>query len=199
MKYAKIIKYRNFSKTNMQKYSAALRGLNWDFLEIIDNTQLAYDQFYNIFFDLYNLHFPLLSKSLNKNVHGFHTKGLLISRNRKLMLCKLSLKHPSDESISCYRSYRNLSAKIIKASKKLYFEKQLSKYQSDSKKTWEILRKAINNTKKVITLSKILLLMVYMLMIPLLWQQSLILFLLLLQKKLFRIFTRLMQTSLLSL
>ena len=97
MKYAKIIKYRNFSKTNMQKYSAALRGLNWDFLKNIDNTQLAYDQFYNIFFDLYNLHFPLLSKSLNKNVHGFHpwmTKGLLISRNRKLMLCKLSLNIP---------------------------------------------------------------------------------------------------------
>ena len=47
-----------------------------------------------------------------------------------------------------YKNYRNLYAKILKASKKLYYQNQLIKYQSDCKKTWEILRKAINNSKK---------------------------------------------------
>ena len=30
----------------------------------------------------------------------------------------------------------------------MYFQKQLTKHQSDCKKTWEILRKAINNSNK---------------------------------------------------
>ena len=47
-----------------------------------------------------------------------------------------------------YKNYRNSYAKIIKASKKLYFQKELTKHQSDIKKTWEILRKAINNSKQ---------------------------------------------------
>ena len=47
-----------------------------------------------------------------------------------------------------YKNYRNLYAKVIRASKKLYNEQQLSKYQSDCKKTWQILRKAINNSNK---------------------------------------------------
>ena len=65
-----------------------------------------------------------------------------------LTVCKFSLKNPTDASITCYKKYRNLYAKTIIASKKLYFEQQLLKYQSDSKKTWEILRKAINNSNK---------------------------------------------------
>ena len=39
-------------------------------------------------------------------------------------------------------------AKIIRASKKLYYEQQPAKYQSDCKKTWQILCKAINNSNK---------------------------------------------------
>ena len=39
-------------------------------------------------------------------------------------------------------------AKILKASKKLYYDNQLVKYQSDCKKTWEILRKVINKSKR---------------------------------------------------
>ena len=130
---------------------AALRSLNWDVLSSYDSTQDSYDYFSETFFTLYNLHFPLLSKKLNKNVHGFHpwmTKGLLISRCKKIFLCKTSVKNPSVNTISMYKNYRNLYAKVIRVSKKLYYEQQLSKYQSDCKKTWQILRKAINNSNK---------------------------------------------------
>ena len=138
----KIIKYRDFSKSNVQKFSASLRSINWDFVESANNTHHSYELFHETFFALYNLYFPLSSKSCNKNNHGFHpwmTKGLLISRSKKLSLCKFSLKNPTDASITCYKKYRNLYAKTIIASKKLYFEQQLLKYQSDSKKMWKIL------------------------------------------------------------
>ena len=76
------------------------------------------------------------------------THGILTSRLQKIVLCKKSISHPFEPNLTIYKSYRNLYNKIIRASKKLYFQNELSKYQSDMKKTWEILRKAINNTKK---------------------------------------------------
>ena len=76
------------------------------------------------------------------------TKGLLISRNRKIELSKISFNCPFEPHISTFKIYRNLYAKIIRTSKKLYFQKQLQTYQTDAKKTWEILRKAINNSSK---------------------------------------------------
>ena len=76
------------------------------------------------------------------------TKGLLASRSKKILLCKLNLKKPSETTLSDYKTYRNMYAKILKASKKLYYDNQLVKYQSDCKKTWEILRKVINKSKR---------------------------------------------------
>ena len=102
-------------------------------------------------FSHFTIYTSLYYKKINKNVHGFHpwmTKGLLISRCKKISLCKSSIKHPSANIISIYKNYRNLYAKIIRASKKLFYEQQLAKYQSDCKKTWQILRKAINNSNK---------------------------------------------------
>ena len=107
---------------------------------------LFWNNFHTLQFTL-----PFTIKKINKNVHGFHpwmTKGLLISRCKKISLCKSSIKHPSANIISIYKNYRNLYAKIIRASKKLFYEQQLAKYQSDCKKTWQILRKAINNSNK---------------------------------------------------
>ena len=147
----KIVKFRDFSEANMKKFSAALRTINWDFLSTFASTQESYDHFSETFLSLYNLYFPECSKFINKNVHSIFpwmTKGLLVSRLKKIYLCKINLKKPSVSSSMEYKNYRNLYAKILKASKKLYYQNQLIKYQSDCKKTWEILRKAINNSKK---------------------------------------------------
>ena len=100
----KIIKYRDFSKSNVQKFSASLRSINWDFVESANNTQHSYELFHETFFALYNLYFPLLSKSCNKNNHGFHpwmTKGLLISRSKKLSL-QLAPKFLSGTKLPLY-------------------------------------------------------------------------------------------------
>ena len=147
----KLIKFRDFSDLNVKKFTSALRSINWDFLNSFDGTQDAYDHFSETFFTLYNLYFPECSKYLNKNLHSIFpwmTKGLLVSRSRKILLHKISLKNPSPNSVLIYKNFRNFYAKVLKASKKLYFQNQLLKHQSDCKKTWEILRKAINNSNK---------------------------------------------------
>ena len=76
------------------------------------------------------------------------SKGILISRLRKIALCKASVKNPSPQIINEFKTYRNLYNKVIKTSKKLYFQSELIKNQSNLKKTWLLLRKAVNNKSK---------------------------------------------------
>ena len=83
------------------------------------------------------MYFPVLSKKANKNnipMNPWMSKGLLISRRHKILLCSKSLKYPTTNNKNIYTNYRNLYSKIIKAAKKLYFQNKLSNNQLDAKK-----------------------------------------------------------------
>jgi hypothetical protein len=91
------------------------------------------------------------SKIKNKNffaINPWMTKGLLISRRTKNKLCTASVKNPTPANISHFRNYKKIYSALIKTSKKLYFQRSLAKFQSDAKKTWQILRKAMNKSKQ---------------------------------------------------
>ncbi len=155
----KTTSYRNFSDQNIMQFSNALKSINWLSLKEFDTTQAAYDHFSDIFFSLYNIHFPCITKRINKNTHPINpwmSKGLLVSRQNKISLCTQSIKHPSPNNISKFTQYRNLYSKILRESKKIYFQNKLLEYQSDIKKTWEIIKKAIRKKDKESTFTKIL-------------------------------------------
>ena len=117
----------------------------------INSTQHTYDYFSETFLTLFNLYFPILTKKPNKNNHPMNpwmSKGLLISRKQKIFLCTHSLRNPTRANKENYCNYRNIYTKMIKLAKKMYFQDKLAKHQSDVKKTWEIIRQAINNKHK---------------------------------------------------
>ncbi len=145
------ITYQNFSEEAISGFKNNLKNINWNFLNTNDSVQKQYDDFSDVFFSLYNISFPPIRKSINRNNHSYNpwmTKGLLISRTTKIKLCKLSFLYPFEPHISNYKIYRNLYASILRTSKKIHYQHALTKYQADAKKTWQILRKAINNTMK---------------------------------------------------
>ncbi len=73
-----------------------------------------------------------------------------------LSLCSKSIKFPTPDNISNYNQYRNLYFKILREGKKLYFQNKLLEFQSNTKKTWEIIKKAIRKKSKESTFTKIL-------------------------------------------
>jgi len=153
-----IIKARNFSDENIDQFKLQLQNINWEFLTILQNAQTAYNEFSDTFFTLFDLYFPLITKKVNRNlnrINPWFTRGLLVSRQQKNILYKEMLNNPFDPYVSSYKNYRNLYNKIVRASKKLFFESEILKNQSDSRKTWQILRKAINTSKKPVLLSQI--------------------------------------------
>jgi hypothetical protein len=124
--------------------------MSWNSTMDKDDTAMAFDCFWRDFSDLYpryNLHFPLTKFKFNKNVHkinNYMMAGLLISRQKKLELCKKASKDRTEESVQSYRAYLNVFNTLMRASKKIYFSNGLKSNQRDPKKTWELLKEAAN-------------------------------------------------------
>jgi Reverse transcriptase (RNA-dependent DNA polymerase) len=148
-KCPKTFESRSFSQPNMNLFREALRNNNWDLVTNSDSAQIAFNFFSDTFFSLYDIYFPLRSVKFNKNYHSIEnwmSPGLLISRREKIRLFKLSAKVPSPRNIATFKNYRNIYNKLTKLAKKLYYEKQFLKFQSNLKKTWQLIYEVIKKS-----------------------------------------------------
>jgi hypothetical protein len=83
------------------------------------------------------------------------TQGLLVSRNTKNRLHKLSIANPNVANIQRYKTYKTLYFKIVRGAKKLYFTNKLDANAGNPKKTWETLNEILGKPKKTGTVSQI--------------------------------------------
>ena len=81
---------------------------------------------------------------------------LLISGQTKIKLHKTAIADPKPDNVSLYKRYRNLYNKISRASKKLYFSNSLYQAKKNPKKTWDLLREAMNSKTQPQKISKII-------------------------------------------
>ena len=72
------------------------------------------------------------------------TKGLLIPRQRKLVLSSHLEKHPSADNRRKFKVFRTMYNKLIRAAKKVYFEESLEKNKNNLKKMLGCLKGSHN-------------------------------------------------------
>jgi hypothetical protein len=127
---------RPFTLTNMTNFRDDLKNINWHPVLSSNNVDTGFGNFWEIFSTLYDLHFPLTKVKFNRNIHrinDFMTKGLLVSRKRKLELQKLSILDPASY-FNTFKQYRNLFNSTLRASKNLYYDTKFSLYAKNPKK-----------------------------------------------------------------
>ena len=154
----KIVETRNFSHANIAKFKQSLASQKWEDTLHSNDVSLGYANFWSTFSDLYEIHFPIRKAKFNKNFHKISkhiTNCLLKSRLTKIKLHKISIAHPSQDNVNKYKTYRNIFNRIARASKKLYFTNSLGKAKNDPKKTWDILREAMNAKTSTSKITKI--------------------------------------------
>ena len=146
-----VVSTRDYSSENILRFREMLSKINWNFVTDSNCPQESYNLFSDFFNNMFDLYFPVISKKFNKNfakIEKWCTNGILISRRNKLKLANLASNFPSHENTSKFKCYRNLYNKIIKHAKKLYYENELAKNQSDLKKTWQLICQAIKRKPK---------------------------------------------------
>jgi hypothetical protein len=134
---------RLFSLENHQRFKLALSQISW--LDTINSTDVnrSFDLFWNTFKTLFDMHFPLVTRQPNCNLHKlnpFMTTGLLTSRITKNKLHLKSVAYPSAFNTQTYKAYRNLYNSLIRKSRQLFYSSNLETAKNDPKKTWEILK-----------------------------------------------------------
>ena len=73
--------------------------------------------------------------------------GLKVSQKRKEKLFAKKIKLPSLYNIEKLKIYNRMYCKIRRAAKKLYFDKQFTKFTKDSRKTWSLIKEIIGTNK----------------------------------------------------
>ena len=147
-------KVRSFTQDNFEKFHTFLSHSSWQSVFASTCPEEAWQNFWNLFYTAFDLHFPFKIIKPNKGfipIKGFMTPGLLVSRKEKL---KLDLKRktiPSEENKISYKSYLAVYNKTIKLSKKRYFEDKFAKFSGNPKKTWDTINEISNkaNSKSV--------------------------------------------------
>ncbi len=110
-----------------------------------NDTQLSFDLFSLSFNQLFEIYFPIKKIKFNKNVHRkepFMTVGLIISRRTKIRLSSISIKQPTQMNKINLKNYKNIYNKVIRESKRIYFEEALEKNKSNLRKSWQLLKEA---------------------------------------------------------
>jgi len=149
---------RNFSAQNVERFRIELSGTGWE--DVLGSTDIetSHRLFTEKFNKLYDRCFPAQSQRFNKNRHkinNYMSTALLISRQTKLRLHKASISTPTRENIQQYKQYRNAYNRVVRASKKRYFEENLSQSKNNPRRTWELIKEAMNTQKATNKIEKI--------------------------------------------
>lgn len=141
---------RNFNLINKRNFKDALLNQSWSNVTDCVCPNIAYSNFWDTFSYLFDVCFPLKLTKRNKKSHPinpFMTPGLLISRNNKLRLYKLTKSSPTPENTKKFNEYRNLYNKVLRKGKQLYFQRKIQESGNNSKKLWTVINEATNSNK----------------------------------------------------
>ncbi len=142
----KLIQYRDFSTNNVANFKNSLQDIGWEFVTTQTDVNEALNEFWDTFFAIFDLYFPLITKKFNRNIHKinkFMTTGLLISRTTKNNLHKLSMSQPTLTNISNFKNYRNINNSLVRKSKILLYQTELTNNVNNPKKHGKSLTKSL--------------------------------------------------------
>jgi hypothetical protein len=140
---------RDYFDCNLNHFNNALSALSWTEVTQELNPQIALNKFYDTFNSFMDICIPKSVKTFNRNyqkIEPWITNGILNSRRTKILLEKSHFHNPTADSLDNFKKFRNLYNKIVKLAKKLYFEKELRAHQSDAKKSWDLIKKALRKS-----------------------------------------------------
>jgi len=138
---------RVLSTANIVRFKEALGRVGWGEVIECNDTDESYNIFWDKFNSLFEVCIPMKGTKGSKNTtkrNCFMTQGLLNSRKTKLLLHKTCILDPSPANILKYKSYRNLYNRVLRQARRNFYVDGLKKATKNPKKSWEILKEALN-------------------------------------------------------
>jgi hypothetical protein len=138
---------RSFSPKNIDYFNNLLTSTDFETVFKAKCPDMAYNAFMDHYMKAYDTAFPLKHVKIPKRYVKrlpWMTKGLIKSSTSKAKLLKKKLRKPTDHNINKYKTFCSIYNKLSRSSKATYFQEQIQLAKYNVKKTWSILRTAIN-------------------------------------------------------
>ena len=142
---------RKFNKQSIQNFCESIKSMSWQNVKNENCPSSAFSNFFEKIDSEVDFHFPLTKIKLKSKrfMHSpWMTKGLFNSHKTKEKLFSKRKRYPSDKNIDVFKKYNTLYNKIRRAAKKLYFEKQFTKFEHDIKNTWSVIKDLLGIKKQ---------------------------------------------------
>ncbi len=143
--------YRSLNETNTSNFNNLLQTANFQAVFNENCPDISYNKFMYLFKEIFNTSFPIRTSTAVKKYQKHSpwiTRGLVQSSVTRHQLYMKKLKQPSDDNIIRYKNFESLHKKLLRIAKQTYFRDQLEEAKFDMKKTWTILKTAINSSAK---------------------------------------------------
>ena len=144
---SKTLSSRDTSDAAINRFNDSLTAIGWDTVLQVNDPQIAFNNFSESFFSLHEIHMPTVTIKFNTNYHKIEpwiTSGLLSSRRTKISMEKALFCNPCPASLESFKKFRNLYNRVLRVAKKTFFENELRANQSNAKKSWDLIRLALN-------------------------------------------------------
>ena len=141
-------KVRIFGEKNVSKFKEDLQKSDWTNLYQATDPEVALDEFYAIYNDIYENSFPLktLSRKRSKD-KDWITPELRHEINIRNSLQKKSLLHPSAANKEAFKKARNNVTNLLRKAEDNHYKKLIENEKNNLKGLWDIAGKIINPKK----------------------------------------------------
>ena len=150
-KYKSIPKQsRSFSQDNIHLFNTILAKIDYSPVTESLCPNVSYDKFTELYLKAFNTAFPLKQVKLSKKIlkrSPWMTNGLLKSSVTKSKLLTAKIKRPSAQNINRYKQFGSLYNKLLRKSKSIYYQEEFERAKHDIKKSWALLKTALNRQK----------------------------------------------------
>ena len=143
------IKFRDFSENNSSNFITDISLMNWaEVLGESNDPNICTSRFLNKFQSLYDKNFPVKVKYISKK--RLNKPWLSLSLIKSIRLKHLYYKHYKLGFMSkiSYNQYKNTLDKLIKKSRKLYYEKAFESTSNNVRKSWRLIKNILRPNSK---------------------------------------------------
>lgn len=140
---------RNLSKINITKFKTKLEATDFEDIQQINDTQVAFSNFQGRIEDIYNSCFPKVKMKKEYCAKlPWLTNGLKNSIKTKNYLYKCFLKNRCRYNEHAYKFYKNKLNNLLRSAERKHYETLLEHNKNNLKTTWKTIKEIINKKKR---------------------------------------------------
>jgi len=142
--------FRSYSEANINNFNNILNDIDYTDVLALNCPNAAYNKFIEHYLYAFELAFPIKQSKLCKKYlkhTPWITKGLVKSSLTKSKLLKKKIRQPTPHHINTYKAFYSIYNNLLRKSKAMYYNEQFTQAKNNVKRTWSLLKSAMNKTK----------------------------------------------------